>query len=507
MKRSNIIMGSGKKYELNAVVVLVGVVLGLIVTAAMASAQPSGKHKWGQQVFKSDSAEAVSRSSLNQNVSVEELCPDTPDFSFTVPDPSDDAFFGFGIGPVLHDITSVSGEGDANTLCLTVEFAGPVDPADAETGQEVAGYIEFDIDEDPSTGFSGNADFFCPDRTGIGVDVFLDMFTVLGGSASLFSSDFVIVAEVPVVFDENSFTAVIPLSALGGDNLFNFAMVLGTIPEPTDCAPNGGSIHSPDGSIVPVLTIGSISGRVIDAETGEPLRGDVPPFASVELRHCFDSECFDFEFVNSQSTDSEGRFLFNTDFLGRPLVVGTYQVAAFADQYQQSQTAPFNVAEGEDKDIGDIPLMPSFLQVLEVMPCNDLSPLGGVCEYSFRVRNNSSTSLKGAVWSLVDGFGIGSFIDFTVFQTGIRGAKEPTPQPVSIGSGESKTLRFKFRVPGTVANGATICTQAFVGQSPTPSFNTLVQRFLFCISKGTTGFVTIPETKARPMLQQLRWTR
>ena len=58
-------------------------------------------------------------------------CPDVPDFSFTVPDPPDDSFFGFGIGPVKHEITAVTGEGDATTFCLTVEFAGPVDPADA----------------------------------------------------------------------------------------------------------------------------------------------------------------------------------------------------------------------------------------------------------------------------------------------------------------------------------------------------------------------------------------
>ena len=60
---------------------------------------------------------------------------------------------------------------------------------------------------------------------------------------------------VPVTFDQTSFTAVIPLAEIGGDNSFNFAMVLGTFAEPTDCAPNGGSIHSPDGSIVPIVPL------------------------------------------------------------------------------------------------------------------------------------------------------------------------------------------------------------------------------------------------------------
>ncbi|HEX3034568.1 MAG TPA: carboxypeptidase-like regulatory domain-containing protein [Thermodesulfobacteriota bacterium] len=244
-------------------------------------------------------------------------------------------------------------------------------------------------------------------------------------------------------------------------------------------------------TISPFVAAGSISGRVVDAETEEPLRGDVTPFAFVELYRCFDSECF--EFVNFQSTDSEGRFLFNSDFAGNPLEVGTYQVVASAEQYQRNQTAPFEVGEGEDKDIGDIPLTPSFLQFVEVQPCSDLTPLGGTCEYSFRVRNNSSTTLEGAVWSIIDSSGIGSFVCFTVFQTGRYGAQTPAPREVSIGPGESRVLRFQFQVPGTVANGAFICTQAYLAQ--------------FCISKGVTGFSIVPENKARRMLQQLRWTR
>jgi len=79
-------------------------------------------------------------------------CPAAPDFSFSVDDPTGDAFFGFGSGPVMHDITSVSGKGDATTLCLTVDFAGPVAPADAESAQSVLGYIEFETDANSSTG-------------------------------------------------------------------------------------------------------------------------------------------------------------------------------------------------------------------------------------------------------------------------------------------------------------------------------------------------------------------
>jgi hypothetical protein len=169
-------------------------------------------------------------------------CPSVLDFGFTLPDLVGDAF---GFGPVKHDITRVSGEGDADTFCLTVEFAGPIDPADAFSQQSLVGYIDFDTDENPATGFTSIVDFFCPGPSGMGAEAELGMFSVSGGFASVSPAG----ALVPVNFDETSFTAVIPVSALGGDTSFNFAMVLGTFSEPTVCAPNGGSFFSrpPDG--------------------------------------------------------------------------------------------------------------------------------------------------------------------------------------------------------------------------------------------------------------------
>jgi len=250
--------------------------------------------------------------------------------------------------------------------------------------------------------------------------------------------------------------------------------------------------------------IGSISGRVIDALTGEPLQGNAPPFASAILLQCLESECFSTEFMNSQPADSDGQFQFSSDFAGVPLIAGTYKVEAFADQYQAGQTDPFNVGEGEDKDVGDIPLTPFFVQFSEVQPCSNLSPLGGTCNYSVRVRNNSSTRLDGAVWSLVNSFGIGSFVDFTIFQTGKLGPQSPTPQKVALTPGDSKVFQFAFQVPGTVTDGVFICTESFVGQDPDPSFNTVGQRFLFCISKGVNGFTVVPEKKAREQFRQSR---
>ena len=166
-----------------------------------------------------------------------------PPAAFTVADPAGDAF-----GPAgSADITSVAGSADASTFCLTVSFAAPVAPADAGPGAStLGGFVEFDTDRDPTTGDHSAVDQFCPRAAGTGVDTTLDLFSVSHGMATLSPSG----QQVPISFTPTSFTASIPLSALGGDGDFNLDMVLGTLDVPSDCAPNGGSIHSTDGAIV-----------------------------------------------------------------------------------------------------------------------------------------------------------------------------------------------------------------------------------------------------------------
>jgi hypothetical protein len=170
-------------------------------------------------------------------------CPAKPTVQFSVTDSVGDAV---GTGPVRHDITSVSATADAATLCLTVTFAGAVAPADSGSDHAVVGFVEFDTDANPKTGMRGATDAFCRPPAGLGVEATLDMFSVAQGQARMVPGG----ELVPVSFEKSSFTAAMPLSALGGDATFNAAMVLGTPAEPTDCAPNGAAFHSPDGSLV-----------------------------------------------------------------------------------------------------------------------------------------------------------------------------------------------------------------------------------------------------------------
>jgi hypothetical protein len=162
-------------------------------------------------------------------------------FSFVVPDPPDDAF---GAGPLRHEITAVSGKVDATHFCLRVQFAGPIDPADELSAQRLVGFVEFDTDQNAATGFLSLIDAFCPEPGKIRIEAVLDLFRVSAGFAAMPQTTGG-PASVPVAFDANSFTALIPLSTIGGDSDFDVAMVLGTEAEPTDCAPNGGSITVP----------------------------------------------------------------------------------------------------------------------------------------------------------------------------------------------------------------------------------------------------------------------
>jgi hypothetical protein len=111
--------------------------------------------------------------------------------------------------------------------------------------------------------------------------------------------------------------------------------------------------------------------------------------------------------------------------------------------------------------------------------------------------NGLSTRLTGKAWSIVTGDGIGSFTNFTAFQT-------DSPTDIKLDPGKSSTLRFKFRVRGSVADGATICATVYVGQGSNALFNTVGQSYLFCFVKGSNGFTLMSEQQTQTTLQQMQ---
>jgi hypothetical protein len=254
----------------------------------------------------------------------------------------------------------------------------------------------------------------------------------------------------------------------------------------------------------PPPSIGSISGRIVDALTGEPLPGNEPPFAFAELFRCDGDDCF--EFVNSQNTDDGGRFRFERDFADQPLPVGTYQVRAFANEFEESATAPFDVAEGEDFDVGDIPLAPPPILFSDIQPCEDLLPQGDTCRYSVTVRNNTHARIEGLAWSPVDGFGLGSSLTFTLFEASTAGGSQQAVRArVAVGPSGDQALQFQFGVPPFVV-GATFCPRIFLGVNPDPLVITVREAFLFCITGSDTGFEVMSESESQKVSKSLRGT-
>jgi 5-hydroxyisourate hydrolase-like protein (transthyretin family) len=105
-----------------------------------------------------------------------------------------------------------------------------------------------------------------------------------------------------------------------------------------------------------VPLIGSISGRLVNARTGAPVYSPIYPFASVSLWHCGSGWCM--EPVATTWPDPDGRFRFTTDFSGARLATGTYSVTVQAPLYESYASAPFDVGENEDKDLGVLALTP-----------------------------------------------------------------------------------------------------------------------------------------------------
>jgi hypothetical protein len=208
---------------------------------------------------------------------------------------------------------------------------------------------------------------------------------------------------------------------------------------PTATAQTGGGYPPPGGPI------GSISGRVVDAETGLPIQ------ASVTLIRCDDFGC---AFAGSQFAFDQGQFRFES----QPFAVlpsGAYYIVASAFQYEEVQTATFLVADGENFSIGDIalPLIRSIGSIsgrvinsqtgqpvtsffpdnasLTLYFCSDLatcSPVGGTL-----LNSDGTFEILGSV--------------FTPFRPGLYSVEITSPnyltlrtQPVQIDANEHRNL-------------------------------------------------------------------
>ena len=245
-------------------------------------------------------------------------------------------------------------------------------------------------------------------------------------------------------------------------------------------------------TVSPFETAGAISGRVTDAVSGAPLAGDAPPYVVVGLVQC-NIDCV---LVNSLPAGSDGSFYFDQDSNGSPLTVGDYRVAVVAEQYQLLETEQFHVGAGEHLDVGNISLTPWQVQVRDSQVCAIPSE-GGLCEYTVTVANPMDTRFSGKAWSFVHANALGTFVDFTSFQTA-------TPLNLRLEPGAQQTLHFRFRVRGAVPDGAVVCSEVYVGENPDAYFQTVGGAAIFCAVKGPDGLSLMSPEDAQAKLWQLQ---
>lgn len=163
-----------------------------------------------------------------------------------VSDPTGDEFStSASAGLVAPDIVELRAWPAGGNLRIEIEFADNV-VSEATGGSNVAvGIVDIDTDQDPGTGVTPVTDGFRPGpgSTGLGSDY------IVGPLSSTSEYDVIntvttnTVGTITPTYNGNVLSMTIPLSMLGDDDGFvSLATVMGTVPEPTDIAPENQSL-------------------------------------------------------------------------------------------------------------------------------------------------------------------------------------------------------------------------------------------------------------------------
>ncbi len=170
-------------------------------------------------------------------------------------------------GLVPPDIDAIFAWREADLLVVMMLFAQEVVPDDIGGPNTVVGMLEFDTDQNPSTGGQPLTDQSRPPApagsTGMGRDFYLVMSAIVTPTEyAVWQEGVGPTGTIMPLFDVDMILFEIPAALLGGDDLaLNMATIVGTEPEPTDIAPNDGHLST---SVVPGLLMASPSGSMRD---------------------------------------------------------------------------------------------------------------------------------------------------------------------------------------------------------------------------------------------------
>ena len=166
---------------------------------------------------------------------------------FTIHDPRGDTLaLSFALGRA-HDVLGLHTAWKGDSLLFTVRFAELVRPYSSQAGNALLGIIDFDVDDDPTTGKRAIADGF-GGTSGIGAEwsLFLEDSVAEGGNqrVALVNLETREIWWIPGRYEGSSVTAVIPrpLMRIGAAGRMRLSGAVGSLERVSDIFPNEGAI-------------------------------------------------------------------------------------------------------------------------------------------------------------------------------------------------------------------------------------------------------------------------
>jgi len=170
-----------------------------------------------------------------------------PKIVYPSPEFSDPVGDTFRDSVTQWDLTGMTINRDASAITVRLEFASEaISPTSGDT-TAMTGFVDFDTDQDSSTGIHNTIDGFRPpgtDSTGLGTDYQLKLRRYESDSSVTVSDSLgEVTGRVKPVFDGKSVTIRIPLVLLGDDDgALDAAAIVGDLHRPSDVVPNNGHI-------------------------------------------------------------------------------------------------------------------------------------------------------------------------------------------------------------------------------------------------------------------------
>jgi len=152
-----------------------------------------------------------------------------------------------GSGPVLWDLTAMTVTRDTAGVTVRLEFSSDLISPTSGDPNAMIGFVDFDTDQDPSTGVGTAVDEFRRDGGSTGMDAdYILLLTAYAADSSVpvFKASVGEVGRVKPVFNGKQVSIRIPKALLGNDDGFlNAAAIVGVSGGASDIVPDNGHLE------------------------------------------------------------------------------------------------------------------------------------------------------------------------------------------------------------------------------------------------------------------------